>query len=430
MGTIDNAGCHPPQLNNILDYVEVKYLPANTTALIQPMDQGVIHVFKLNYLDIYYNKMIDYLLRHSNDDDPMMNFPSTYTMKDVLIDIGHAWDRVEEQHIHKCFEKLIIPDDYLKQWNETNEENLQWPGLNFRGFQDPPNDNSATERADRLKKINELVSGLQTKIDTLPERQRVIIDRASVEEAIHYDPNDDLENTKELITLGFLSQREEEGLQSEDNDRDIPQMAHEALKALASIGITFRPDDFKSKEAAEQASTYLKGLQKIFLEQKNPITSTIPTQPRPASGPPSPQATTSGVTTIRPRPASGPPSPQASTSGVTTFRPRPASRPPSPQRTTSGVTTIRPSPVRSVPAENESLESLEVMEIINVTLDYEGESDADGDADGNATDGDAADGDADAADGDAADGDADAADGDADGDAADGDDDDADDDDG
>ena len=133
-------------------------------------------------------------------------------------------------------------------------------------------------------------------------------------------------------------------------------MAHEALKALASIGITFRTDDFKSKEAAEQASTHLKALQKIFLETKDPMTSTIPTQPRPAS------------------------------------------RPPSPQPTTSGVTTIRPSPVRSVPAENESLE---VMDFINVTLNYEAESDADGDADGNAADGDAADGDADAADGDA-----------------------------
>merc|ERR1739842_23392 len=236
--------------------------------------------------------------------------------KDVVIDVGQAWGKVKEQHIHKCFEKLIIPDDYVKQWNETHNEDVQWPGVNFRGFQDPPNDNSATERADRLKKINELVLGLQAKIDTLPEGQRVIIDVDSVEEAIHYDPNADLDNTEELITLGFLSQREEEGLSSEDNDRDIPQMAHEALKSLANIGYHFHPDDFKSKEAAEQASTYLKGLQKIFLETKDPITSTIPTQPRPASGPPSPQATTSGVTTIRPRPASGHPSPQAPTSGV------------------------------------------------------------------------------------------------------------------
>jgi len=43
------------------------------------------------------------------------------------------------------------------------------------------------------------------------------------------------------------------------------------------------------------------------------------------------------------------------------------------QPTTSGVTTIRPSPVRKVPAENESLEA---MDFINVTLNYEAESDA------------------------------------------------------
>ena len=264
-------------------------------------------------------------------------------MKDVVYDIGAAWDMVEDQHIHKCFENLISPEDYLNQWNETHSEDLQWPGPNFRGFK---NDNSATDRANRIQKIKDLVSGLQARIDTLPEAQRVTIDPASVEEVMLYDPTND-EDPEELLTLGFLGQREDEGLQSEDNDRDVPRMAHEALKSMASIGITFRRNDFKSKEAAEQASTHLKALQKIFLEMKDPKTTTIPTQPRPAS------------------------------------------RPPSPQPGTSGVTTIRPSPVRSVPAENESLDA---MEIINVTrLDYEPEVPA---ADGDAADGDATDGDA------------------------------------
>merc|ERR1739842_106031 len=148
----------------------------------------------------------------------------------------------------------------------------------------------------------------------------------------------DLDNTEELITLGFLSQREEEGLSSEDNDRDIPQMAHEALKSLANIGYHFRPDDFKSKEAAEQASTHLEALHKIFMEQKKPIT-----QP-------------------------GPPSRQASTSDA-----------------------IRHSPVRPVPSENESNESLESLGEIGIidfdleALDYEVESAADSDDEGNAT---------------------------------------------
>ena len=45
----------------------------------------------MNYLDIYYNKMIDYLLKHGIEDDPMVDFTSSYTMKDVLFDIGEAW---------------------------------------------------------------------------------------------------------------------------------------------------------------------------------------------------------------------------------------------------------------------------------------------------------------------------------------------------
>merc|ERR1739842_156026 len=185
----------------------------------------------------------------------------------------------------------------------------------------------------------------------------------------------DLDNTEELITLGFLSQREEEGLSSEDNDRDIPQMAHEALKSLANIGYHFRPDDFKSKEAAEQASTHLEALQKIFMEQNKPIT-----QP----GPPSPQASTSDAirhSPVRPVPTQpGPPSPQASRSDAIRHSPvRPVTTqpgPPSRQASTSGVTARRHSPVRPVPSQNESNESLESLGEIGIihfdleALDY------------------------------------------------------------
>ena len=88
--TIDNAGCHPPDLNNLLEYVEVRYLPPNTTAAIQPIDQGVIYTFKRAFLDIYYNKMIDHLLQNNFYDDPMLELTSSYNMMDVIMDIGAA----------------------------------------------------------------------------------------------------------------------------------------------------------------------------------------------------------------------------------------------------------------------------------------------------------------------------------------------------
>merc|ERR1711954_342517 len=241
--------------------------------------------------------MIDYLLKHGIEDDPMVDFTSSYTMKDVLFDIGEAWGTVEATHIHKCFEKLINPEDYEKKYNEIHNTNVQWSGENFRGFTDPDNDNSAAERVDKIK---ELVSKLHSKMSGLPENRRVTIDCDSVAEAINYDPNDDLEDTSELIQLGFLSQREAEGLESEENDL-VPDISHkkrETLKALAKIHLNFRTEDFKSKEEADQASTYLKGLQEIFLGMKDPTASTTHTPPRPSSRAPSPEPSTSGVCTI------------------------------------------------------------------------------------------------------------------------------------
>jgi len=43
---LDNATCHPP-LN--LSNVRLAWLPANTTSLTQPMDQGIIYSIKVNY---------------------------------------------------------------------------------------------------------------------------------------------------------------------------------------------------------------------------------------------------------------------------------------------------------------------------------------------------------------------------------------------
>ena len=325
--TLDNAGCHPTDLDHLLEHVEVKYLPPNTTAVIQPMDQGVIHVFKKNYMNIYYNKMIDYVLQNGEMDDPMGDYTSTYTMKDVLLDIGDAWEKVEVTHIHKCFEKLINPEDYEKKYNERHNTSEEWHGLNFRGFTATNNDNSAAER---VNKIQELVSELHSRMDVLPENQRVTIDCDSVTAAIDYDPNEFPEDPIELIQDGFHSQREAEGLESEENDL-VSKDSHkrETLKALANIHVKLRPEHFNSREEADKASTYLKGLQEIFLGMNNPTASNKHTNPRP-----SPRAT----------------SPEPSISGVSTI--------------------IRPSRASPVPADNISLED---VGIVHVTLDEDPE---------------------------------------------------------
>lgn len=45
---LDNAPTHPPleEINSVNENFEVVYLPANVTALIQPLDQGLIAITK------------------------------------------------------------------------------------------------------------------------------------------------------------------------------------------------------------------------------------------------------------------------------------------------------------------------------------------------------------------------------------------------
>lgn len=43
------ASVGPENFNDLSDHIRIEYLPKNTSALIQPMDQGIIFMFKAYY---------------------------------------------------------------------------------------------------------------------------------------------------------------------------------------------------------------------------------------------------------------------------------------------------------------------------------------------------------------------------------------------
>lgn len=98
---IDNAPGHPPIEH---PNIQVKFLPANTTSILQPLDQGVIAAFKA-----YYVRRTFKILLQSMDDAPEMTVSSmwkSYNIADCLINIKESIDEVKSSTINACWRKL------------------------------------------------------------------------------------------------------------------------------------------------------------------------------------------------------------------------------------------------------------------------------------------------------------------------------------
>lgn len=78
---VDNAPGHPMYVNEISEQVQFVFLPPKTTSLIQPMDQGVISIFKAYYLRRTIQQLIS-----ANDQDQlsMKTFWKNFTIADAI----------------------------------------------------------------------------------------------------------------------------------------------------------------------------------------------------------------------------------------------------------------------------------------------------------------------------------------------------------
>ncbi|PNF43064.1 Jerky protein homolog-like [Cryptotermes secundus] len=99
---IDNAPSHPNEslLRSDDGNIFVKYFPANVTALIQPMDQGVISSMKRIYRSNLLQKYID----EGND---LTCFWKSFSVLDAIYEISTAWDTVKPSVLKNSWKKLM-----------------------------------------------------------------------------------------------------------------------------------------------------------------------------------------------------------------------------------------------------------------------------------------------------------------------------------
>ena len=109
--TLDNCTAHPPEIADHDPRVIVCFLPKNTTALIQPMDQGIIRNFKLRFHDKIYRdliKHIDTVPISEEGVNPMVQFYKDLTIYDTIKYTADAWfDGVKKSTMINCWHKFF-----------------------------------------------------------------------------------------------------------------------------------------------------------------------------------------------------------------------------------------------------------------------------------------------------------------------------------
>ena len=120
---LDNCNAHPNALELQKGNVFVVFLPPNVTAVIQPMDQGVIQNMKCYYRRDFLRELVNY-------EGTIKNFQKSYTIKDAVFNIACAWMTVKEKTLQLAWRKLwpslVLPAD-------SSDED-------FAGFENHPDD--------------------------------------------------------------------------------------------------------------------------------------------------------------------------------------------------------------------------------------------------------------------------------------------------
>ncbi|XP_067143112.1 tigger transposable element-derived protein 1-like [Centruroides vittatus] len=120
---LDNAPAHPPGLEEDLveefDFIRVKYLPPNTTPLLQPMDQQVISNFKKLYTKSLFRKCFEV----TNDTRLTLKefWENHFHILNCVYLIDNAWNQVTYRTMNSAWRKLwpdCVPERDFKDFNK------------------------------------------------------------------------------------------------------------------------------------------------------------------------------------------------------------------------------------------------------------------------------------------------------------------------
>lgn len=113
---MDNAPTHPTgEIKSADGNITCLFLPANTTSLIQPMDQGIIENMKRRYRKAFVVGLLS-----SDDIMTVKQYWKSYTIKDAIFNVASAWADLTVSNLKKGWNKLW-PEPAPAEVHEANE---------------------------------------------------------------------------------------------------------------------------------------------------------------------------------------------------------------------------------------------------------------------------------------------------------------------
>jgi hypothetical protein len=126
---VDNAKCHLSEDELQSGDIKIHFLPPNVTAILQPMDQGVVENLKRNYRKY----LLQYLLNEQNGGCTLLESIKKINLKEVIYWLADSWNHVKDSTIQKSWSKLIklnrvaINENFQEDSaNEVNDLHDQW----------------------------------------------------------------------------------------------------------------------------------------------------------------------------------------------------------------------------------------------------------------------------------------------------------------
>ena len=99
--TMDNCSAHPQAVQAELTHIKLEFLPKNTTAMIQPLDAGIIRNFKYFYKSYLRQQIIIAAETYPKDDVKALS--KRVDVLEALKLSAQAWKSVTKETIANCF---------------------------------------------------------------------------------------------------------------------------------------------------------------------------------------------------------------------------------------------------------------------------------------------------------------------------------------